>query len=271
MAIVAIKHNTAREAAARYIPRLERVQSASFAITPAAYSPLTLWVARRRSGSIGVGGPTCTISEWSLATCRLSIPYRTQNIRVPRSHSELRDFTCRKIRSVSVASKKYENSVRFRSLASIGFALTIMTLLVAVPWSEAATHKSYRVTYSYACCSWKFVHTNHRPGARLMIRWSAVPDSSPPNVDLKLTAWIVGPFSTSNFIKDGTQSATPGSGLMKISAIAVKVSNSAPQHPVSVIFVPRSAKAGYYELWTKIVWLDGSGSGTGATIIHVSK
>jgi hypothetical protein len=146
-----------------------------------------------------------------------------------------------------------------------------MTFLVAVPESGAAAHKSYRVTYSYSCCSWKFVHTKYRPGARLLIHWSPVPDSSPPNVYLKLTAWIVGPFLTSNFIKDATESPTPGSGLMKVSAIAVKVSNSAPLHPVSMIRLPSSAKPGYYELWTEIVSLDGSGNGIGATIIRVMK
>jgi hypothetical protein len=53
-----VKHNTAKKAAAQYIPLRERVLSASFAITPAAYSPVTLRISRQRSGSIGVGGPT---------------------------------------------------------------------------------------------------------------------------------------------------------------------------------------------------------------------
>jgi ABC-type oligopeptide transport system substrate-binding subunit len=55
--IDAAKDNTAKEAAAQYNPRLERVLSASFAITPAAYSPVTLRVSRWWSGSIG-NGPT---------------------------------------------------------------------------------------------------------------------------------------------------------------------------------------------------------------------
>jgi hypothetical protein len=154
---------------------------------------------------------------------------------------------------------------------SIGIALTLASCFVIVSKSGAADHKSYRVTYSYSCCSWKLVHTDYRPGNRLTVRWSPVPDSSLPNVRLQLNAWIVGPFPTSNFLNDNTESPTPGSGLHKVSAVAVRLSNSVPSNPVSVIRLPMNTAPGYYDLWTEVVWLDGSGSGTGATIIHVSK
>lgn len=115
------------------------------------------------------------------------------------------------------------------------------------------------------------MNTNYRPGDHLTIRWAPVPDSSPANLRMRLRAWIVGPFPNVNFLKHNVASASPGSGLIKVSAQAVTLSNATPQHPVSVIAIPRSAKPGYYNLWTETVWLDGSGSDTGAGVIHISK
>ncbi len=180
----------------------------------------------------------------------------------------------RKLQRMDSASAKSARSPWFRFLArsiSIGIALTLVSCFVITSKSGAAAHKSYRVTYSYSCCSWKRVHTDYRPGNRLIVRWSPLPDSSPPNVRLQLNAWIVGPFPTSNFLNDNTESPTPGSGLRKVSAVAVRLSNSVPSNPVSVIRLPLNTAPGYYDLWTEIVWLNGSGSGSGATIIHVSK
>ena len=148
-------------------------------------------------------------------------------------------------------------------------ALSLFFIPILGSSSGADTHRSFRVTYSYSCCSWKLVNTQYRPGDRLTTRWIPVPDSSPANLRLSLRAWIVGPFPNVNFLKH-VKSATPGSGLIKVSAKALTVSNSTPQHPVSVIDVPIGAKSGYYNLWTEIVWLDGSGSGTGASVIHIS-
>jgi len=152
-----------------------------------------------------------------------------------------------------------------------GTVMTAVLCLIVTSPSEAGTHKSFRVTYNYSCCSWKLVHTIYRPGNRISIHWSPVFDSSPANVRLRLTAWIVGPYSTVDYLKHNSQSPRPGSGVVKIASTAITLSNSAPLHPVSVIRLPRGIEPGYYDLWTKIAWLDGSGSGAGATVIRVSK
>ena len=172
-----------------------------------------------------------------------------------------------------VASFRWVQFTRHHHLSrliAIGTTLTAILCLSMASPSEAGTHKTYRVTYTYSCCSWKLVHTVYRPGDRLTIHWLPMADSSPPNERLRLSAWIVGPFRTADLLKDDTESPRPESGLIKVNSIAVTLSNNSPLHPVSVIHIPRGSKSGYYDLWTKIVWFDG-GSGTGASVIRISK
>jgi len=64
-----------------------------------------------------------------------------------------------------------------------------------------ADHKSYEFTFQYDCCSSRMVHTVYHPGGLVTIKWIRQPDSSPPKEVMVISAWIVGPYSTSNILE----------------------------------------------------------------------
>jgi hypothetical protein len=126
-------------------------------------------------------------------------------------------------------------------------------------------HKGYVGTYQYTCCRSKLVDTTYHPGGVIRIKWLRVPDSSPPNETMVISAEIVGPFSTSDVLHQQLSAA----GLLRASSRSIQLVNTDPLSPRSVIHIPRDAGPGYYDLETQTVYKGGSG-GYGITVIRIA-
>ena len=134
---------------------------------------------------------------------------------------------------------------------------------------DTGTHKGFELTFQYTCCSWKLVHTVYHPGDAIVIKWIRVQDSSPPNEIMVISAEIVGPFSKSGAFQHFTPDGSFSPGLVHARAPDIQLLNSHPLRPISVIHIPRDAKAGYYEFETGTVWKGSGDSGFGGTVIHI--
>lgn len=132
------------------------------------------------------------------------------------------------------------------------------------------THKSYRGTYAYKCCTWKLVNTIYHPGGLFVIHWIRCPDSSPPGEKMLLDATLIGPFHSVPDQKQAIPQSGRLAGVMRVCARSIIVDNNVPKSLESVIHIPKTAKPGFYYLQTGFVWLNAGGRASGGSVIRIA-
>jgi uncharacterized membrane protein len=104
-----------------------------------------------------------------------------------------------------------------------------------------------------------------------VIHWIRYPDSSPPGEMMLLDATLIGPFHSVLDLKQRLTQWGRVNGVSWVRARSVTVDNTVPKNLASAIHIPKTAKPGFYELQTGIVWLSAGGSGSGGSVIRIAR
>jgi hypothetical protein len=109
-----------------------------------------------------------------------------------------------------------------------------------------------KAMYSYSCCTDSIVDATYHPGEVMRLPWIATPDASSTGSEemVMLSAKISGPYKTVASLKSAFARHTPQLGRFNAEADDLRVSNGVAKRYFSLIEVPRSATAGFYELTT---------------------
>jgi hypothetical protein len=166
-----------------------------------------------------------------------------------------------------MTSGHYRGAIRFQILS--GFFVLGSVILSPVP-SGAQTAKSSPTTFSYSCCTAKFVNTVYVPGTVMTLKWtpSAYPPSNYPRSTVTLSAGISGPFHSVASLKKAFGRSHPQLGEINSKALTVRLSDQKSAHPTSLIRIPTDAGKGFYELTTTVK--EGSVTTSGGSIIRIA-
>ena len=139
--------------------------------------------------------------------------------------------------------------------------------------SPASSGETYVATYTYSCCSAKFVDTVYRPGEVMVLRWirTVVPPAGNGHGDYLLSARLSGPFSSVERLKFTFEASPHARAALNLSSPVIRVANTSGAKPVTVLRIPISAAPGYYNLSTTIGTSPRSVEMSGASIVRIAK
>jgi hypothetical protein len=147
----------------------------------------------------------------------------------------------------------------------------LITVLLATTALPAGSSTARTPRYDYGCCQATLVNTVYHPGDRIALHWirRALSPSTRPPVTMTLSVTVTGPYVSVMTLKLSATKRIHTTARFTLKAPAIKVFDTIAARPVSVVRLPASATAGYYNLATKV---STTNFGVGAaTIIRVTR
>jgi hypothetical protein len=159
-------------------------------------------------------------------------------------------------------------SVKLRS-----YLLALVVGFAVMAASGCANSVPLAGSYSYGCCISHPGTTLWRPGQTMRIPWTAFREpqgSARARAYATLTLVLIGPFANS-----GAATTAIIAGLwfdhpdryIPVASVTISATTRAATRPISVLRIPRTVPAGFYDLEFETDF--GTGSGGGSTSIHV--
>ncbi len=143
-------------------------------------------------------------------------------------------------------------------------AAPIVVLPLAACSSTDGVPVEHVALQSYSCCSSEDIDVVRHPGETMKLHWIATPlgpSAVFPVSTVRLSASLSGPSASVSALKAST-------GPDAVTAPVILTTDQVGEAPVSVIVIPKTAPAGFYNLTTTIDQ-DG-GQRSGGTIIQVT-
>jgi hypothetical protein len=142
------------------------------------------------------------------------------------------------LRRISIATM---SAILFANLALLG--------TVAAP-ASAATE-----VYGYSCCAGGFGTTAYHPGQVIKVDWirTAGHSSHATSKTVVLSLNASGPFPSIANLKKAMTKTPPSYGPTSFAAAPIHLSDQKAAHPISILRIPATAKAGFYELTIMVV------------------
>jgi hypothetical protein len=118
------------------------------------------------------------------------------------------------------------------------------------PDSSGSTLNGPPFAYSYTCCTESLVNTVYHPGDTIAVRWirSAGTPTRVRAASITLSTGLSGPYRTVILLKTDSVGAHPQLGHTRVSAVPIRVMDTAVASPVSILRIPANAGAGFYNL-----------------------
>jgi hypothetical protein len=151
--------------------------------------------------------------------------------------------------------RKAAGAVRRTWIATVSAILAANLALLCTVASPAGSASVSKEIYGYSCCSGGFGSTTYHPGEVIKVDWirTASHSSHAPSKTVVLTASASGPFSSITVLKKAMTKSPPNYGRTSFVATPIDLSDQKTSSPVSILRVPTTAKARFYELTIIVV------------------
>jgi len=150
---------------------------------------------------------------------------------------------------------KTAGSVRRIWIATVSGILAANLVLLGTVVSPAGSASATKEIYAYSCCSGGFGSRAYHPGEVIKVDWirTANHSSHAPSKTVVLTAGASGPFPSITILKKAMTKSPPSLGRTSFASAPILLSDQKAASPVSILRVPATAKAGFYELTITVV------------------
>ena len=151
--------------------------------------------------------------------------------------------------------RKTTGAVRRTWIATVSAILVANLALLGAVASPAGSASVSKEIYGYSCCGGGFGSTAYHPGEVIKVDWirTASHSSHAPSKAVVLTASASGPFPSITVLKKAMTKSPPSYGPTSFAATPIHLSDQKASSPVSILRVPTTAKAGFYELTIMVV------------------
>ena len=151
--------------------------------------------------------------------------------------------------------RKTAGAVRRTWIATVSAILAANLALLCTVASPAGSASASKEIYAYSCCNGGFGSNAYHPGQVIKVGWirTASHSSHAPSKTIVLTASASGPFSSITILKKAMTKSPPSYGRTSFAAAPIHLSDQKAASPVSILRVPATAKAGFYELTIIVV------------------
>jgi hypothetical protein len=142
-------------------------------------------------------------------------------------------------------------------------SMVVLGLAACSPSASVSTTGPALQTYS--CCVPGDITAVRHPGETVTLHWIATPRGPSTQMSVstvRLEAGISGPFATVSALKASTSPPT-------VTAPVIVTTDRVGGAPVSVIQIPKNARAGFYNLTTTVD--EDGGRRSGGSVIRVAR